>query len=395
MNTEIENFQLIESSEQLKKFVSENKSVDWMSFDTEFVGERRFHTTICLIQAATSKGSFIVDPLAVEDISPFFELLENRDIIKITHAGDNDYRLFYQQYNVLPRNVVDTQITAAFVGYKYPVSFRKLVESELNITLNKGFTVADWETRPLQKKHLKYALYDVLYLHDLWKFLFKKLDKLGRVDWALEECAQLETADFYEIDPDRETLESPIIKGLHLKEQVFLLRFYRWRREEAKRLNLSKEMVLQGKMLNMILRTIPGGFEALSHNRRIPENITKKYGQLFDQMFDLPPTVEEERLLQNIPADKTENPRQDILTEMLDLIIKFKCLDHQIAHEIVMPRGILKRMKTDCDYFDPLLENGWRGEFLGKELTNWLHNRTKIDLNFQDEALVIKLLNDE
>src|SRR5690606_2494883 len=40
MNTEIENFQLIESSEQLKKFVSENKSVDWMSFDTEFVGER-------------------------------------------------------------------------------------------------------------------------------------------------------------------------------------------------------------------------------------------------------------------------------------------------------------------------------------------------------------------
>jgi ribonuclease D len=382
---------LIESKPALEQLVFDLRDEEWIGFDTEFVGERRFFTTLCLIQIATSQGIFLIDPLLIDDISPVFELLTSRDIIKITHAGENDYRIFYNAFNILPRNVVDTQVAGAFAGYRYPAAFRKLVENELQIFLNKGFTVADWESRPIDKKQLHYAIQDVKYLYPLWMSLFRKLERKGRMGWVMDECEQFTRQEFYDIDPDREAFESSLIKGIPVREQVFLLRLFRWRREEAKRKNISKEMMLPGKTINMLLRAMPGGAEALAQNRRIPTNLLQRHGHAFAAMCDEPPTTSELQALEQIPADVTENTRQDLLIDMLDLLVKLRCLENQIAHDIVLPRSELRKMKTEATYFSEMFRSGWRAEFLGEALCTWLRKRSRLEIDQVDGKMTFGL----
>ncbi|MCB0662098.1 MAG: HRDC domain-containing protein, partial [Saprospiraceae bacterium] len=346
---------------------------------------------ICLIQLAFESGTFIIDPLKVDDLTPLFDILANPDILKITHAGENDYRILYQNYGVLPKNTVDTQVASAFVGYRYPVSYRKLGESELNLRLDKGFTVAKWDQRPLSKKALVYGAKDVEYLIKIWQKLEKKLTSLGRLDWVLEECKFLEDSQSYESDPDKETLESNIIRNISPREQLFLLRLNRWRREEAERKNYSKDMILPNKYIGQLVKTVGGGMDALNSHRRLHKNLIDEYGQLFLSFYENEITPEEKKKLGEITKENTENPKQELLTEMLDQIVKYRCLDEQIAHEIVMPRSILKRMKADADFFDESVSDGWRSKFLGPDIVHWFKNRTRLDLSLLDGKIELKL----
>ena len=125
---------------ELDKFYEENKNVEWIGFDTEFIGEKRFHTLLCVVQLSTPIGFYIIDALRINDFSSITKLIEDPNILKLTHAGDNDYRLFYKRFNIIPKNTFDTQIAAGFVGYKYPTSFQKLVDKELKVHVPKGYT---------------------------------------------------------------------------------------------------------------------------------------------------------------------------------------------------------------------------------------------------------------
>ena len=168
---ENKNFILIENDRDLKLFADAHQQVKQIGIDTEFVGEKRYKPLICLIQTASEIGNYIIDPLVISDLSPFLQLIENPNILKITHAGDNDYRGFYQNFGILPKNIFDTQIASAFLDVKYPISFKKLVETEFNYHLDKSHTVTQWDNRPLTGDQLQYALDDVLPLIELYERL--------------------------------------------------------------------------------------------------------------------------------------------------------------------------------------------------------------------------------
>lgn len=109
------NFTYIDTEKQLLDFINDNRDIKWMAFDTEFVGEKRYHPLLCLIQVVTENGSYIIDPIPLPSLSPFLSLIENERIVKITHAGDNDYRLLNNLYGVVPKNIFDTQVAAGFI----------------------------------------------------------------------------------------------------------------------------------------------------------------------------------------------------------------------------------------------------------------------------------------
>ena len=175
MPVSTEAYTFVNKPHQLNDICQQLSEQEWIGFDTEFIGEKRFYTLLCLIQINSPLGCFLIDPLTIKDLSPFLSLIQNPDVLKITHAGENDYRLLYQLFQILPENIFDTQIAAGFLGYNYPSSFRKIMDKELNIRLKKGFSVAIWDQRPLSPKHIQYALNDVLYLKDLYDRFYKKL----------------------------------------------------------------------------------------------------------------------------------------------------------------------------------------------------------------------------
>ncbi len=374
----------IDTPELMDQFIADHQSVDWIGFDTEFIGERRFHTQLCIIQIASPKGIFIIDFLKYDNIEFLLDMIQNPDVLKITHAGENDYRILFNKYNIVPKNVIDIQIAAAFVGYNYPTSFAKLVLGEMNMRLNKGFTVTDWTQRPLSKKQLKYAIRDVLYLDELWTSLKSKLESLGRTQWAIDECQTLCEPSYYDVHPDKDFIGSNLRPNLTQDEAVFLLRFLRWRRSEAERLDYSKDMIFPSKGISMVTRAVGGGMQSLKQNRRITEKFVRRHGEKMVELYKQPPTEEELEMVGNQATRVEANPRQELLTKILDQMIHLRCLDEKMAHEKVIPRSIMKQMKLDPLHFDERLESGWRKEFLGEALLDWLKNRSQLNLTFED-----------
>ncbi len=384
-------FIFIDQQEDLLRFREANEGISWMSFDTEFVGEKRFVTSLCLVQAMTDRGLYLIDPIALNDLSPFLELIENEAIVKITHAGDNDYRLLNTLFDTVPKNVFDTQIAAGFAGYKYPASFRRLVEGELNWSLGKGYAVTDWEMRPFSPKQLEYALEDVLPLYDLWEKLSDRLSKEGRLHWAEEEFTLLESADFYYKNPHHEALNSDLMKALNKREQIFLLRLLDWRRRTAEEKNYSKEMVLSSKHFSHLVRGIASGREALFRNRRLPDKMIAQYGQLFEEMFREPATEAEKELLRQIPKEEEDDPREEMLQELLYFLVKYQSLEKGLTPGMVMPRNAIKKLRNGDTWLRENLQKGWRRELLGDSLTECLCNFEQLDLSVVENRVELLL----
>lgn len=395
-NSTNRSYEFIDSPVQLEAFYQANKEVPWLCFDTEFVGEKRYWPRLCLIQVATEKGNYLIDPFHCGKLDLFLALMEDAKICKITHAGDNDYRLLNNLFGTVPKNVFDTQIAAGFLGYRYPISFRKLVETELGWHLKKGYAVADWEARPFQQRQLTYALEDVLPLYNLWQKASGRLKKYKREAWAKEEFEKLETAVYYEKSPYHEAINSNMIKSLANKEKLFFLRLTKWRVETAEKRNHSKEMVLPSKMINHIVRNVGAGKDALKKNRRIPDKVTDQLGDVFVSLYKQGESEIERSMLAKIPDfDKGDDQNEDIIIDLLYLLIKYKCIEDKVATSLVCSKNQLLRFKLDRAYKEEAIGFGWRRIFLGDDMVSWLDHMEDLKLEINGGKIEIKVIDEE
>ena len=236
-------YQLIEQAQGLDAFYQEHKKLSWMAFDTEFVGEKRFFTRLCLIQVKSEKGLFLIDPIRLGRLDPFLDLITDRKVTKITHAGDNDYRLLNNLFGIVPSNVFDTQIAAVLCGYEMPPSYQKLVQAELGIALEKHATRTDWLKRPLDDEQLRYAAEDVEHLHPLFERLDRQLRELGRRQWLDEDCARAVARARAPGDPYPH-LKVRAIERMSAAQQQRLWRLLMWRDAEAMQRNRPKRWIL-------------------------------------------------------------------------------------------------------------------------------------------------------
>ncbi len=149
-----------------------------------------FKERICLIQMAAPDMIYIIDPLAVTDMSPLKPVLENRDIRKIFHGADYDVRSLYRDFNISIENLFDTELAARFLGYA-ETGLNAMIKQQFNIELEKKFQKKDWSQRPLPDEMVTYAADDVRYLIALYEHLEQALQAKGRLDWAMEEFAYI------------------------------------------------------------------------------------------------------------------------------------------------------------------------------------------------------------
>ena len=389
MSTTLE-YTLVETPDALQDFYETNKHVEWIALDTEFIGERRFETLLCLIQVASPKGFYLIDPIKIEDLSFFLQLVEDENILKLTHAGENDYRLLNQNWGTIPQNVFDTQIAAGFIGHGYPTSYGKLVEKELNVTLDKGYAATDWEARPLKRKQLEYALSDVLHLHDLYKNFTRRLNKTKRTTWVESEIQRWETPQYYARDPHREALMNTMMQNVKQHKQLFLLRLYEWRRTEAQRLNYSKEMILPAKFIAPILRGIDAGKQALLDSRIIPDRIIEQHWLNFQSLYQKKATEEELVILQRLPPLGKEDPKKDISMELLHVLVKFKCMESGVAPSLVLNKSDLTYAQPGENLFSQA-STDWRREFLGDAMIKWLNERGELAILMNDNKVLVTM----
>ncbi|MFN0216271.1 MAG: ribonuclease D [Saprospiraceae bacterium] len=374
----------LENQSEFDRVMSSLATEHWIGFDTEFVGEKYYIPVLGLIQVVSEDAIYLIDTLRVKKLDQLLDIVQDPAILKITHAGDNDYRLLYTLFGTVPSNTFDTQIAAGFVGYNYPAGFGKIVEKELKINLAKSHTVANWEARPIDPKALDYAIEDVKYLPALHEKLTKKLRKHNRESWAREENRKWENPEFYVVDIHKELFANDLVHQIDFKEKLFLMRLYRWRIERAQSINIPRETVLQSRHISTVLRSTKGGPNAFKSNRTMPEGVWKKYLDTWQELWKAPATDAERAVLDSIPKPLPEDPEREWTMELLYHFMKKQCLEHEISAALLFPKGDFNRLKTGSDDFDHSLLHGWRAELMGAELVNWMKKGGKVDIIWSD-----------
>lgn len=375
-------YQYIDTPQQLEQFAQANQGITWLGFDTEFINEKRFYPMLCLIQVITEHGLYLIDPLHLDRLDPFLAFIENPAILKITHAGDNDYRLLNALYGIYPKHLFDTQIAAGFFTHTYPISFQNLIEKELRITLNKTFAVTNWEARPLSPEQLSYALNDVRYLPELWQRMTAELQSRDRLHWFQEEVAKLETESFYASDTIKDLFRSTLHTQMSSQERIFLVRLMHWCREEARSRNITKDMVLPSKTMVPIAKSMAQGKSALHQNRMISDKLIQIHWHLWNKLFKAPMTPEEKEFFKDIPKWQEETPEQAMSTEFLYLLIRDRCYKAQIAPTIVCSKSSFRNK-------DKNLATSWRRELLGQSLVEWIQSKKTVAFDMQGDRCVV------
>ena len=176
------------SSDDLKKIVKDSIATRYVSIDIEGNGFFRYPEFVCLIQICIDEDIYLVDPLAIHDISVLGEIFRDHKITKILHAGDYDIRSLNRDYGFSFSNVFDTSLGAALLGSKKLGLDSVLKEYiDANVTKDKKLQRSDWTIRPLSKEARTYAADDVRYLHSAMQVMNKRLENLGRLSWLREE----------------------------------------------------------------------------------------------------------------------------------------------------------------------------------------------------------------
>ncbi len=372
-------YTFLATQDALDRWGASAKTHDWIAFDTEFMGEKRFQTLICLIQVACPNGLFLIDPIAIENLDAFLDLIEDERILKITHAGENDYRLLSQNFGCEPRNLLDTQLACGFLSEQYPVNFKRLLEVHMDVSIQKGYAVADWSRRPIQSNVLKYALEDVVYLKDMLAVVAEKLRALGRYDWFVEEMRTWEDTSRYEKTLLDEVQAMGGVYKMRRAEKLFTIRMVEWRRNLAEHRNHSREMVLNTKDLNAIVRAMKSGRAGIQCNRHLNNKSWLKYFEVWEQLYDAPITDEEKGYLSELTAPESGELREEIVTEILYRYLRYHCLQHEIAIDLVLPRAVIRDLNTgNKDALNRLTET-WRKDFLGGDILELLRETSQVE----------------
>ena len=171
-----------------------------IALDTEFMGEGRYRTLLCLIQLAVPDGAR--RRRADRARRPARRGPRRRAAggraRRPADPGGRARRAPGHRARCAGacrrevRNVFDTQVAAGFAGHaaRRPPTTRCWREL-LGVRVAKSASFTRWDARPLSPEQLAYAREDVVHLLELAAELERRLTELGRLEWAREECEPL------------------------------------------------------------------------------------------------------------------------------------------------------------------------------------------------------------
>jgi len=369
---------IVNTPARLEELVDHLRASGRFALDTEFVSEETFEPVLCLIQLATRERVALIDPLAVRDLTPFWDVVHDPSVQVVMHAAGEDLRICQLQTGSLPRRVFDVQMAAGLTGLNYPLSLVNLVGQVLGISLAGSETRTDWRHRPLSAAQLHYALDDVRYLLDLADHFTARLTQLGRTAWAEAEFDEFIESIARRAADDRWRR----LPGLHLlgrRSLEMARRLAAWREDEARQRNRPLRHILRDDLLVGIAKRQPTNRRGLEALRDFNRPALLNRGDEILAILDEARAVPEEQLPE-LPARYEEPPGLSTVTNLLSAALAQCCAQNQIAGSMVANVADLKHLvrwhldgRDDSDR--PLLLQGWRDAFCGRFLLDVLEGR--------------------
>ena len=347
-----------------------------VALDTEFMRVSTYFPKLGLIQLYDSERVSLIDPLAITDFSPFVALLSNPKVLKILHSCSEDLLVFLQEFDQLPRPMIDTQIMARFLGLGTSAGLAKLAQQYLNVEIDKGATRTNWIKRPLSDIQLQYAAGDVWYLLPLYHILEKELAKTPWEQAVRDDCelALSKTHKLQERDSEKAYLDIPNVWKLNPLELSRLRILAQWRQNVGIERDLALSYIVKSDNLWKVAKNNPRNTSEMLE-MGLTENEVRVRGKKILQLL-----AQARRISSNDypkPIERiSEDPRYKKTIRLLQEKVN-SLMPEGLTPEIVASKRTLEELikwvwKYDCSQDKlPELLIGWRkpiGEKLVDEL---------------------------
>lgn len=365
---------VITATAALAKFCSAAADHDFVTVDTEFLRETTYWPKLCLLQAATLDDAVLIDPLADGlDMTPFLELLANKNVTKVFHAARQDIEIFVKMTGKVPENVFDTQVAASVCGYGDSVSYDNLVRSVVGIQIDKSSRFTDWSARPLSEKQLTYALADVTHLRDIYAELRTKIVEMDRADWVSDENATIASIDTYVVKPENAWRRLKM-KVNRPRDLAALKALAAWREQRAQDNDQPRGRILKDDAIYELAVQRPLRPEKFEKLRAVPRGFgrssaAKEIIEVLKSVEDLPNDT--------LPA-LPERPRgpspKGPIGDLIRVLLKAVSEQQGVAARIIATSDEIDALVLDDDADVPALR-GWRRKIFGDKALGIKHGR--------------------
>jgi ribonuclease D len=375
--------------------IARGRAAGRLALDTEFMGEGRYRTLLCLIQLAVpdqpGDGNPIelLDPLREGiDLSALRDALPDPDVRVVVHAGRQDIALLRRELGCEVTNVFDTQVAAGFAGLGAQTSYDSLLGEVLGLRVSKTASFTRWDARPLSGEQLAYAREDVVHLLDLADELERRLSALGRLDWALEECEPLSRSSD-ERDPRTILERLPRVGGLNATSRTVARELVEWREQTAARQNRPVQGVLSDAALVEVARRRPGSRDDLGKIRGIGASAS---GRRADDLLEAVVRARDRE-----PEAPSENTRpgppksEDLpLVALAEALVRTRAREAGLAYELLAARAdlqaIVAAVRIGAPPPDVRTLRGWREELVGQDLIDLLEGNIRLSVEVGEDG---------
>jgi ribonuclease D len=372
----------------IQRVAEQARAAGRIALDTEFMGEGRYRTLLCLIQLAVADGDGgehpeghqrieILDPLQGESPGgPLASVLADPEIEIVVHAGRQDIALLRRALGCEARNVFDTQVAAGFLGMGAQCSYDTLLAEFLGVRLPKSASFTRWDARPLSPEQIEYARDDVVHLTALALELQRRLDEVGRLRWAREECEFLEqVSDERDLDTVFERL--PRVRSMNTVSQGVARELVAWRERTAAERDRPVQSVLGDAALVEIAKRKPTSSQKLEEIRGVGQNSLRKRGE------ELLAAIQQGLQRSHQPLAEGQRPTppqpQDApLIALSEALVRARAREANLAYELLASRADLQAIvvarreratgRDTSGEADVRTLRGWRRELVGEEL---------------------------
>jgi ribonuclease D len=301
-----------------------------LAVDTESNSLHAYREQVCLVQFTTPTRDYVVDPLAIKDLSALGPIFSNPKIEKIFHAAEYDLICLRRDFGFQFANLFDTMHAARVLGYPF-VGLDNLLAEKFQFEMDKRHQKADWAVRPLAPAQLDYARLDTHFLFDLRDVLEAELKEKDRLSIALEDFARA-----CKVDIPKERVNGTswrrfsTRKDISSRELTVLSELCISRDRIAERMNRPVFKVISDTLLIEIARNLPEKDVDLAGLGLSPKQIRLWGSEILEAVKrgTVAPVVEREQAKR--PNDRT-----------LKRLEKLKNWRKKVAHELGVESDII------------------------------------------------------
>jgi len=269
----------VDRSASFRAMLAHLRSEPALALDTESNSLYAYQEQVCLIQISVPGTDYLVDPLALEDLSGLGPLLADPAVMKVFHGAEYDLSVLHRDFGFTVANLFDTMWASRILGWPAH-GLAALLEARFGVHLNKKYQRANWSLRPLPAEQLNYARLDSHYLlplqeiqarelaaSDRWPQARHRFKKLIQSRW---EAKPFDPEGFWRL-PGARDLDDP---GRGVLRELYL-----YREQRAQSENRPPFKVIASRTLVAISEQRPRDFQGLRRIKGVSQRIAGRYGR--------------------------------------------------------------------------------------------------------------------